>query len=268
MANSLARNSTERAPSFARGSLNTPCSNRLYHNANPSRSHTKIFSRSPRRERNTNQCPLSGSSPSTAFTRSAKRSNPQRMSVASTASQMRVPCAPSRARKLGSPITQPPPRPPAPALARCQIHVPPPSSARCAAESRPASRSAYLVLAPLSLISLRQISSRPPHAAVSSTRKKATRTNRAPGRTLPHSARCAPARKPASATSLAPSCFVLAVSLRQPSSPVGTVLHFLSPKQDWLLVSLTKKRNCSKWCFRTAPWTPQVFIPHTENHSI
>src|SRR5579875_2443655 len=146
---------------------------------------------------------------------------------------------PSSARKLGSPITQPPPRPPAPALARCQIHVPPPSSARCAAESRPASRSAYLVLAPLSLISLRQISSRPPHAAVSSTRKKATRTNRAPGRTLPHSARCAPARKPASATSLAPSCFVLAVSLRQPSSPVGTVLHFLSPKQDGLHVSLT-----------------------------
>src|SRR5256885_12126932 len=63
MANSLARNSTVRAPSRGRGSLNLPSSKRLYHNTNPSRSQYRIFNRSPRREWNTNQCPLSGSSP-------------------------------------------------------------------------------------------------------------------------------------------------------------------------------------------------------------
>ena len=38
-----------RAPCSTRGSLNTPASSRLYHNTNPSRSQTKIFSRSPDR---------------------------------------------------------------------------------------------------------------------------------------------------------------------------------------------------------------------------
>ena len=79
----------------------------------------QIFNRSPRRERNTNRCPLSGSSPITARTRSASRSNPQRMSVASLAIQMRAPCASSIACKLGSPITPlPPPPPAAPAQVR------------------------------------------------------------------------------------------------------------------------------------------------------
>src|SRR5947209_10535062 len=55
MANSLARNSTVRAPSRGRGSLNLPSSKRLYHNTNPSRSQYRIFNRSPRREWNTNQ---------------------------------------------------------------------------------------------------------------------------------------------------------------------------------------------------------------------
>ena len=47
------------------------------------------------------------------FTRSARRSKPQRMSVASAASQIRVLCARSSTRKLGSPITPPSPAPPA-----------------------------------------------------------------------------------------------------------------------------------------------------------
>src|ERR1700739_3520373 len=45
----------------------------------------------------------------TARTRSARRSNPQRMSVASLAIQIRAPCARSIACRLGSPITTPPP---------------------------------------------------------------------------------------------------------------------------------------------------------------
>src|SRR5205807_7625477 len=44
MANSLARNSTVRAPSRGRGSLNLPSSKRLYHNTNPSRSQYRIRS--------------------------------------------------------------------------------------------------------------------------------------------------------------------------------------------------------------------------------
>jgi len=52
--------------------------------------------------------------------------------------------------------------------------------------------------------------------AASSTSKSEARTTGALGRTPPHSARSAPARKPASATSLAPSCSVLAASLCLP----------------------------------------------------
>src|SRR5579884_2293425 len=219
MANSLARNSMLRIPSWGRGNLNTPFSSRLYHSTKPSRSHARIFNRSPRRERNTNRCPLSGFSPITACTRSASRSNPQRMSVASTASQMRVACAPSSARKLGSPIMPLPPRPPAPALARHHILAPPPGSARCAAGSRPASHSACWAPPPFSL---RQNGSRRPtlprnsRPAASSTSKSEARTTGALGRTPPHSARSAPARKPAAATSPALSCSVLAASLCLP----------------------------------------------------
>jgi len=88
----LARSSTERAPAGPRGGLNTPLSNRLYQSKNPSRSHNRIFSRSPRRERKTNSWPLRASWPMTVRTRSAKRSNPKRMSVASVANQMRELC--------------------------------------------------------------------------------------------------------------------------------------------------------------------------------
>jgi len=126
IASSLARNSTDRDPCSTRGILKTPTSRRLYHSTKPSRSHTKIFKRSPRRERNTNRWPLCGFSPMTARTRSASRSNPQRMSVASLAIQIRAPCARSIACKLGSPITLPPlPKRATPAHARRRILVPP-----------------------------------------------------------------------------------------------------------------------------------------------
>jgi hypothetical protein len=46
--------------------------------------------------------PLCGFSPMIALTRSARRSNPQRMSVASLAIQIRAPCARSIACKLGT----------------------------------------------------------------------------------------------------------------------------------------------------------------------
>jgi len=49
-----------------------------------------------------------GSSPITARTRSARRSNPQRMSVASADSQIRCACASSSDCRLGSPITPAP----------------------------------------------------------------------------------------------------------------------------------------------------------------
>jgi hypothetical protein len=52
----------------------------------------------------TNQCPLSGSWPITDLTRSANLSKPQRMSVASLASQIRTLCELSNACRLGSPI--------------------------------------------------------------------------------------------------------------------------------------------------------------------
>src|SRR5579885_336500 len=227
MANSLARSSRERAPSFARGSLNTPCSSRLYHNTKPSRSQCRIFNRSLRRERNTKRCPLSASSPITVFTRSAKRSNPQRMSGRSTASQMRTACAPSSARKLGSPITPLPLPPPTTlALARGQIPVPPPGCVHCAAVSPPAPHSARWAPAPLPPPSLPRTRWPPPasppcpsppqcsRAAASSTSKNAARSTRAPGRTPPHSARCAPARKSLSATSPTPAHFVLVASYR------------------------------------------------------
>jgi hypothetical protein len=108
IASSLARNSTARAPCSTRGILKTSASRRLCHSTNPSRSYTKIVSRSPRRGRNTNRQPLCGFSPIIAFTRSASRSNPQRMSVASLAIQIRAHSARSIGCKLGSPITPPP----------------------------------------------------------------------------------------------------------------------------------------------------------------
>ncbi len=53
---------------------------------------------------------------------------------------------------------------------------------------------------------------RPPHAAASSKQKSTVRTTPAPDRTPPLSARSAPARLPASATSPTPACFFLVAS--------------------------------------------------------
>src|SRR5579872_5480036 len=272
-------------PLSPRGSRNTPFSSRLYHSTKPSPSQCKIFNRSPRRERNTNRCPLSGFSPITACTRSASRSNPQRMSVASTASQMRAACAPSSARKLGSPITPLPPRPPAPALARRHSLAPPPGSARSATVSRPApdpTRSAPARCPPTATRSrparrggpaalprtcLRRHASpllrhcacslaKPPPAAASSTSKSAARTTDAPGRTPPHSARSAPARQPASATSLAPSCSVLAASLcLPPRHPAQCSTPPRPHKMPFTYRSRSMTASGSK------PWPPEA--PHS-----
>jgi hypothetical protein len=83
MANSLARNSTDRIPSPTRGNLNTPVSSRLYHNTKPSRSPTRILNLSPRGERKIKRWPLCGlvrsplaPSPPVGRTRSACQSLP------------------------------------------------------------------------------------------------------------------------------------------------------------------------------------------------
>src|SRR5579885_2323645 len=273
-------------PLSPRGSRNTPFSSRLYHSTKPSRSHTRIFNRSPRRERNTNRCPLSGFSPITACTRSASRSNPQRMSVASTASQMRAACAPSSARKLGSPITPLPPRPPAPALARRHSLAPPPGSAHCATVSPPARHRTRAALAhgppprtrsrparrggPAALprTCLRRHASpllrhcacslaKPPPAAASSTSKSAARTTAAPGRTPPHFARSAPARKSASATSLALSCSVLAASLcLPPRHPAQCSTPPRPHKMPFTYRSpcLVRLARLYLWAFLFPPW--------------
>lgn len=73
IASSLARNSTEHAPAFARGSLKTPLFSRLEQRMNPSRSQLRIFSLSHRRERNINSASLSGSCPITVRARCASR---------------------------------------------------------------------------------------------------------------------------------------------------------------------------------------------------
>src|SRR5437762_4236699 len=211
MANSLARNSTVCAPSRGRGSLNLPSSKRLYHNTNPSRSQYRIFNRSPRREWNTNQCPLSGSSPITARTRSASRSNPQRMSMASLASQIRVSCARSIACKLGSPITTSPPPPPVTrAHARHRTRAPPAGSGHSTGgfqHACPSPRSAWSLSVALPGIEWWYL-----HSGVSSRRRNKAYIARAHGRTQLPSARYAPVRKSAPAISSKPS--LCAVSWR------------------------------------------------------
>src|SRR6185369_5620604 len=200
-------------PCSTRGILKTPASRRLYHNTNPSRSHTKIFKRSPRRERNTNRWPLCGFSPTTAFTRSASRSNPQRMSVASLAIQIRAPCERSIACKLGSPITLLPPPPPAiPAHVPDQILALPSGSGHSAAALRSASRPPRWPGTPP--IALPRISPSRFPAAVSSTNSNATGTTPALDRTPPHSSRSASVRKSACATSSMLFCFVFVASSR------------------------------------------------------
>src|ERR1035438_10532599 len=77
------------------------------------RAYPFLWTQSPPRERKTNRPLPNGSWPITVFTRSANLSKPHRISVGSAASQMRHACAPSSVRRLGRPITLPPPIPPA-----------------------------------------------------------------------------------------------------------------------------------------------------------
>src|SRR5208337_3862113 len=65
----------------------------------------------------------------------------------------------------------------------------------------------------------------PPPAAASSTSRNVTRATRAPGKTPPHSARSALARKSTSSTSVVLACFVPAASSRLPPFPQATMLH-------------------------------------------
>jgi len=109
-AGSLARDSTERAQSLTRCSLKTPASSRLHPKTNPPRSHLRIFNLPLRLGRRTNDASLRGLCPMTAITRYAKHSNPQSMSVASTAIQILVPRVRSSVRKLGCPIMLPAPK--------------------------------------------------------------------------------------------------------------------------------------------------------------
>ncbi len=80
----------------------------------------------------------------------------------------------------------------------------------------------------------------PPPATASSTSRNATRPTRAPGKTPPHSARSAPARKSTSSTSVVLACFVPAASSRLPPFPQATMLQPPSRRQDALHISLTK----------------------------
>src|SRR5271165_7060710 len=183
IANSLGRNSTERVPGDRRGSLKTPCSRRLYHNTYPSRSHVKTFKRSARRERNRNRWPLNGSWLITDLTCSANRSKPQRMSVGSAASQIRVPEAPSRSRKLGNPITVIAPAPlTAPADDRDQIQAQPEARGPHEGELQSLRFSGNQRLLVRRRFALPQNPIRRAHECAASRHKTAMLAHRAPGK--------------------------------------------------------------------------------------
>ena len=77
-------------PSFAAGHTKRPRSRRLENRHAPCWSHQMIFSRSPRRPRNTNRWPEYGSSSSVLSACAASVLNPRRMSVTPAASQTHV----------------------------------------------------------------------------------------------------------------------------------------------------------------------------------
>jgi hypothetical protein len=79
------------APFGTLGQTNRPCSRRLANRHIPWPSHHSTLSRSPRRPRNANRCPLNGSAESCVYTRWASPSNPRRRSVTPAASHTRVP---------------------------------------------------------------------------------------------------------------------------------------------------------------------------------
>jgi len=176
----------------------------------------QIFSRSPRREQNTNKWLLCGFSPMIALTRSARRSNPQRMSVASLAIQIRPPCARSIACKLGSPIILRP-LPPRAVLAHAPRRIPSSrsGSGRSSIGFQHPHRRTCSVSAPS--LALPGNSSACPAVAVSSRQKSTAGTNRAHGKTHSPSVRYVPARTPAFATLpmlslIVASCHIIAMS--------------------------------------------------------
>jgi len=153
------------------------------------------------RDRKRNRCPLRGSWPITACTRSARRSNPQRMSVASAASQIRGPGAPSNARRLGRPITTPAPTQiEAGAGEPHQTPALPSSSSRGDDEARPQQIASMLAPVLTELLSRqRQRMWLRAYASASSTHTTATPATRAHDKTLPRSCRwiLAPIQHPA-----------------------------------------------------------------------
>src|SRR6516164_89813 len=140
----------------------------------------------------------------TALTRSARRSNPHRMSVASLAIQIRVPCARSIACKLGSPITPPPPLTPVTlAHVRHRTLASPAGFAHSAIGFQHPHRPACSAHTPSLALPGTLVACVP--SAASSIRKSMACTNRARGKTLSPSVRYVPVRKSAFATSPTPS---------------------------------------------------------------
>ena len=218
IANSLARNSTERAPASTLGSLKTPDSKRLYHKRKPSRSHIKTFRRSPRRERKTNRWPARGSCPITALTRSAKRSKPQRISTASEAIQIRAPCARSSACKLGRPVKRASPAQPArPADDGRRSRVPPARCARRRAGSQwPGCATLLAAPAPRPVEpALPRSVPCQPGSAASSKRRSGSGQARVHGRTPPRFGRSGPAPLSTRATSTTSLVHALACLKRE-----------------------------------------------------
>src|SRR5260370_14978485 len=169
----------------------------------------------------------------TARTRSDRRSNPQRMSVASLAIQIRAPCARSIACKLGSPITPPPPLPPTTlAHVRHRILASPAGFAHSSVGFQRSNRQACSAQAPPLALPGTLLACLPP--AASSTRKSTAGTNRAYHKTLSHSVRYVPARKPTFATSSRPSWSAWScrnIALRRESLQDGVRLALTSGRR-------------------------------------
>jgi hypothetical protein len=125
------------------------------------------------------------------------------MSVASTASQMRGPCAPSNACKLGSPIiTRSQAQPAVRASDPLRIRAQPIDSGPCSDESQSPCYAQVQTKPALPLLSLSLLQTSPLHflEAASSNRKKANPANRDPNRTPLLSDRSDSALKPVRAT--------------------------------------------------------------------
>src|ERR1700691_107014 len=140
----------------------------------------------------------------TTRTRSAKRSKPQRMSVASAASHIRAACDPSSARKLGRPIIPRSPTPPARRVSdshQSQVQL------KDCDLSADESQSPYHLAPMMTLqtrpasLPLKQTSPLRLRPGASSSRRTAIPVNRVHDKTSPHSDRSPSARTPIHATS-------------------------------------------------------------------